>query len=92
MARSIHQEMRYKSSLPNPLSDVHQLGNGRWIVARWIPGAGQYQAPMTAEERRITGCHTYCARYLDNLGGGYRYGRRSDALARARRVYGDAES
>jgi hypothetical protein len=69
--------------------DVQQLADGRWIVARWVERAAQYQAPMTRDERRITGCHTYCARSVDNLGGGYVYQRRGDAVRRARRVYED---
>lgn len=69
--------------------DVQELSNGRWVVARWHENAAQYQAPMTVLEKRITGCHTYCARSVDNLGGGYIYKRRSDALRRARAVYED---
>jgi hypothetical protein len=66
---------------------VQQLSNGRWVVAEWDEGAGMYYAPMTALERRVTGCHTYCARSVDNLCGGYTYARRSDALRRARKVW-----
>ena len=68
---------------------VHQLSNGHWIVARWVERAAQYHAPMTIAERRLTGCHTWYARNVDNLGGGYVYTRRPDALRRARIIYGE---
>lgn len=69
--------------------DVQQLADGRWVVARWIERAAEYQAPMSLYEQYLTGCHTYCARSVDNLGGGYEYKRRSDALRRARQVYSE---
>ena len=66
---------------------VHQLSNGRWVVARWAERAAQYQAPTTTAERRVTGCHTYYADTIDGISGGYTYSRRADALRRARDVY-----
>jgi len=67
---------------------VQRRTDGRWVVAVWVERAAQYQAPMTAAERRLTGCHTHCARTVDGLGGGYWYARRADALRRARQLYG----
>jgi len=67
---------------------VQRLADGRWIVATRSWQAGEYLAPMTIPERKLTGCHTWTARSVDNLGGGYVYKRRADALRRARQLYG----
>lgn len=63
---------------------IQQRSDGRWVCAAWIERAAQYQAPMTARERHTTGAHTWVARTVDNLGGGYIYKRRADALRHAR--------
>jgi len=67
---------------------VQRLADGRWIVATWNGQTAQYLAPMTARERRLTGCHTLYARTVDGLRGGYIYRQRSSALRRARQLYG----
>jgi hypothetical protein len=71
---------------------VHEYRPGRYVVARWVEGNAQYQAPMTADARRLTGCSTVFARTLEGIGNDpsvYRYKRRASALARARVEYGD---
>ncbi len=66
---------------------VHRLSDGRrWVVAQWFEHANQWQAPMTARERHVTGCHTYFARRLDELGC-TSYSSRSNAMRRARVLY-----
>lgn len=59
---------------------VHQLENGRWIVAYQ---SGDWYAPMTDRERKATGCHTLFAKRIEDLGA-TSYAHRSDALRRAR--------
>ena len=66
---------------------VQRLADGRWVVAWRDRRAGAYLAPMTAEERRLTGCRAWTARDVNNLGGGYIYTRRSDALRRAEQIF-----
>lgn len=65
---------------------VHQLANGRWVVAEWIDSANQYHAPMTEAEKKATGCHTYFARTLEGLGC-TSYAHKSSAIRRARQAY-----
>jgi hypothetical protein len=65
---------------------IHQLSNGRWIVAHWIESAGQWHAPMNAHERRVTGAHTYFARSLEKLGV-HSYAHRKGAVVFARKHY-----
>lgn len=67
---------------------VHQLSNGRWVVAEWIEELNEYQAPMTRLEQHLTGCNTYTARRIDNLGC-TSYATRASAMNRARRVFAD---
>lgn len=41
----------------------HVIGGGtRWTIATWYADRAQWQAPMTASARRLTGCHTVVAR------------------------------
>lgn len=67
---------------------VHQLANGRWVVAEWVESANQYQAPMTQAEQEATGCGTYYAKSLEGLGC-TSYASRDSAVRRAKQVYGD---
>ena len=76
---------------PDMSEHVQRLADGRWVVATWNPDSAQYLAPMTAEECRLTGCSTWFARRVDDLGGGYIYRRRADALRRARQLYGGGD-
>mgnify|MGYP001606251833 CR=1 FL=1 len=48
---------------------VQQLDDGRWIVAAYDEQHNQWYCPMTAEEQRVPGCHTYIAHRLEDLGG-----------------------
>lgn len=66
---------------------LHQLGDGRWVVAYWSEANGQWYAPMTEAERRATGCHTYFARTLEGLGC-TSYASRRAAADRAWKLYG----
>ena len=47
---------------------IYRLNNGRYIVARYDDRNGAYYAPMNKEEKRLTGCHTYTARWIEGLG------------------------
>lgn len=58
---------------------------GRWIVA--VYREGRYEAPMTAEACRLTGCHTIYGSLDYVMGNAYTYRRRSDALRRAHQIY-----
>lgn len=70
--------------------DVQQLSNGRWVVAKWVEQAAQYQAPMDdAGCRANPGASLSFAGTPDGLCSPYTYKRRSDALRRAREVYGE---
>lgn len=70
---------------------IHQKKNGRWVIARWDQKHAQWQAPMTAEEAKLTGCHTYMANTLEGLGC-TSYAHRSSAVRRLRREErGDCE-
>ena len=57
-----------RSNTVTKSDNVHQLASGRWVVATWNESANQWHAPMTARERKATGCHTYFARTLEGLG------------------------
>ena len=60
----------------------------RWhIVAEWRDG--RYYAPMPPRIAKLTGCHTIFGSLGYVLGNSYHYKRRSDALRRAREVYGE---
>ena len=48
--------------------NIHENGD-YYVVAVWVESAGQYQAPLDAESRRLTGCHTEFARSLDGFAG-----------------------
>ncbi len=71
----------------DPTRYVHQLANGRYVVAYFDEQSAQWYAPMTPAERRVTGCHTYFARIIDNLGCTSYISRRA-AIDRARKLYG----
>lgn len=65
--------------------------NGRYALARWVESAGQYQAPMTREARRLTGCHTVSSRTKAGIFASanvHIYSTRRVALAAARRMFG----
>ncbi len=47
---------------------IHQLANGRWVIATWSEQTNQWTAPMTALERKVTGCYAYFAKTLEGLG------------------------
>jgi hypothetical protein len=76
-----------ESSVFDPTRYVHQLKSGRWIVAYFDERDGRWYAPMTPEERRLTGCHTYYAGSLESLGC-TSYVSRKAAMDRARKLYG----
>ena len=65
---------------------VQQLDDGRWIVAAYDEQHNQWYCPMTAEEQRVTGCHTYIAHRLEDLGGST-FSAKSSAMRRARQAY-----
>lgn len=71
---------------------VHEYKPGRFVVAAWNERAAQYQAPMTAEAKRLTNCSTVAARSLEAFASDpnvYRYKSRASALARAKIEFGD---
>ena len=51
--------------------------------------SGQYTRPMNDRERRITGCHTFCARSPEGLGGTVYSSRASARKARWREENGE---
>lgn len=66
---------------------VHQLDNGRWIVAYEDEKTGQWYAPMTEDERRLTGCDTYFAGSIERLNC-TSYATRRTAVNRACKIFG----
>jgi len=60
-------------------------GDLRYIVATWNEPSGVWIAPMTAEAREATGCHTEYAKRLEDINkqNCFTYVRRRDALYRA---------
>jgi hypothetical protein len=68
---------------------VHQLKDGRWVVARWDEKANQWQAPMTAQEAKATNCSAYFAKGPNGLErlGCTSYAQRSGAVRRAKQTY-----
>jgi len=67
----------------NRAANIHKNGS-YFVVCVWVESAGQYQAPLDAEERSLTGCHTEFARNLDGFTG-YRL---PDARQRASDLFG----
>ncbi|MFA6270315.1 MAG: hypothetical protein WC657_03845 [Candidatus Paceibacterota bacterium] len=65
---------------------IDDQGVTRYAVGEWIESAGQYQCPLDANSRKLTGCHTECARTPSGLGG---YKTKRQALRRARYIFGD---
>ncbi len=78
-----------QTSVFDPSRYVHQLRSGRFVVAYWDEKSGQWYAPMTPAERQATGCHTFFARDIENLGA-TSYVSRKAACDRARKLYGPA--
>ena len=70
-------------------SDYVHLLRGRWVIARYSERANQWHAPMRQGARKLTGCHTECARVLDGLSlvNLYHYKNRKDAVATARTIF-----
>ena len=62
-------------------------GNEQYSVCHWVESSGQYQVPLDAEERRLTGCHTEFARSFKALG----KMKRNKAYYEARKRYGYAK-
>lgn len=69
-------------------SCIHEYG-GRFYVADYRDG--QYTGSLTPRNRKLTGCSGFFCRTKAELGsaGGYSYSRRSDAVRKARELYGD---
>ena len=44
-------------------------GRTYYAVCVWVESAAEYQAPMDAETRRLTGCHTEFAKTPRGIGG-----------------------
>jgi len=68
---------------------VHALATEagtRYVVAKWNLQRNQYEVPMTAEERRLTGAYAYYGplSYLPC------YATRRQALRRARLLFGNS--
>jgi len=64
--------------------DVHQLPNGRWVVAEYRHSEKRWYAPMTYEEMQLSpGATMYFARTLEGLGA-TSYETREQALKRLR--------
>jgi hypothetical protein len=67
----------------HPYTDAK--GKTRYAVCVWVERAAQFQAPLDAEDRRLTGCHTEFARTAKGIGGHPDLGK---ARRRARKLYG----
>lgn len=70
---------------PNIYEYEDSKGRTCYAVCHWVESAAQYQAPLDAETRRLTGCHTEFARIPAGIGG------KPDlawARRRARMLYG----
>lgn len=63
---------------------TNNCGESNFAVCHWDEFHGQWQAPLDAETRRLTGCHTEFARTLVGIGG---YKTKRQALARAKKLY-----
>lgn len=50
---------------------AYQLTNGKFAVALYDESRNMHYRKMTAEESRLTGAHTYCAKDPNDLGGTY---------------------
>lgn len=59
-------------------------GQIRYAVGEWIEDANQYQRPLSANDRKITGCHTEFTKRIETFGG---YLSRAQALRRARYLF-----
>jgi len=63
-------------------------GTRWWVVAEYRDG--RYYGALTAEERKLTGCHTVFGPLSYVHGDGRSYKSRASALRRARQIYGAA--
>ena len=66
---------------------VTRSGATRFAVAEWVERAAQYQWPLPAEVRRVSGCSGGFSRYPG--GSDWRYATRAAAMRAARRLYGE---
>jgi len=68
---------------------VHEFtddeGRTRYAVGQWSLEHGQYTAPLDTRTRKLTGCFAEFSSTTKGLGG---YLKRSDALRRARYLFG----
>jgi len=69
---------------------VHEFtddkGKTRYAVGEWNAKNGQFIAPLDTRTRKLTGCFAQFSRTAKGLGG---YLKRSDALRRARYLFGE---
>ena len=68
----------------NKVPNIHEVTPGTYAVCVWVESSGQFQAPLDAETRKLTGCHAEFARSLHGFGGMSL----ADARNRAQRLYG----
>lgn len=75
------------------MQNVYEYTNKRgqkcYAVCHWVETAAEYQRPLDAEERRLTGCHTEFAKRLEYIGEGFTS--LSAAKRRAKQLYGYAQ-
>jgi hypothetical protein len=64
--------------------------NGRHYVAIWNKRSAQYEGSLTKTIKKLTGCSGFSCKSKAGLpgAGGYSYRYRSDALRKARELYG----
>lgn len=75
------------SAEPSPFGGfVHEHG-GSFFVAEWIDRANEFQWPLSAEVRKLSGCHTGFARRVSESP--WRFETRGGAMACARRLFGE---
>ena len=69
---------------------VHKARNGNHFVGEWSQERGQYHCPMSRTDAKATGCSGLFWRPGDHAP--YSYLTRRQALAAARRLFGDIAS
>jgi hypothetical protein len=68
----------------NKLPNIHEY-DGKFYVCHWVESAGQWQRPLDADERRLTGCHTEFSQSINDMP---HYDECDNAVDLARRLYG----
>lgn len=71
----------------SPFAEYVHEHDGRFFVAEWVDRANQYQWPLSAEARKLSGCSGGFARRVSESP--WRFKARGSAMACARRLFGE---